>query len=339
MKSRVSHTKNHHTASNPITLNCLQGNDVITKRLSDHHPVIHDGVLLWNIMKPGNKRNGNGYNNGFGIVENEKTYQERLFRIAKVVAEIVMHHPEIEIIGFCEGPIQKTHIAILLDTFAKYPSMHKFLRSKTHEETFYRPDIKEYPNQGILMLADKKYSVHAIDYDTIKNPILFKKLANRLQLWRLMKNNKAKYIGLAHLPFSGDEAITVKEKLSADGETYSTLINALLKQHANDRFIFCADFNLNPYLIGTWQDRILDQITTNNSILFHQEKESAAKSTISVTVDGILLSQHEKQRYETNRFNPGLFARLRKEHDLCQSSCQQFDAESKSIIPYNQSAS
>ena len=29
---------------------CLNGNDVISGKVSDHHPVIHDGVFFWNIM-------------------------------------------------------------------------------------------------------------------------------------------------------------------------------------------------------------------------------------------------------------------------------------------------
>jgi hypothetical protein len=76
---------------------CLNGYDVITKQVSDHHPVVHDGVLFWNIMMQCKARNGHGFNNGFGIIETELEYIRRLFIVACVIAEIVYKDTSIEL--------------------------------------------------------------------------------------------------------------------------------------------------------------------------------------------------------------------------------------------------
>lgn len=52
-----------------LTLFCLNRNDVITAQVSDHQPLIYNGVLFWNIMMQGKKRANGDYNNGFGTNE------------------------------------------------------------------------------------------------------------------------------------------------------------------------------------------------------------------------------------------------------------------------------
>lgn len=71
---------------------CLKGKDVITEKVSDHRPIIHDGVLFWNVMMQGKLRNGRtgiSYNNGLGIIETDEHYINRLKKIADVIAEII----------------------------------------------------------------------------------------------------------------------------------------------------------------------------------------------------------------------------------------------------------
>src|ERR1700722_17893927 len=96
-------------AINPANFICLEGSDVITAGVSDHHPVVHHGVLFWNVMMQGKARKSGGYNNGFGIVETNKQYINRLSKTAKIIVEISYRYPAIEAIALCEGPIESLH--------------------------------------------------------------------------------------------------------------------------------------------------------------------------------------------------------------------------------------
>ena len=314
---------------NPIKLSCLNGNDVITAKISDHHPIIHDGVLFWNVMMQGkmrNGRNGVSYNNGFGLVESDENYVKRLHFIAQVIAEIIHHDPSISVIGLCEGPIQSEHVSMLIQFLKTHPSTNKFFINMA-EESFYKPSIAGFPNWGLLMLADKNYKVKKVQCDILECHVLFEKLANRFQMWQLTKNGEVKYLALGHFPFGGDEHATRSDNLSTYGKIYCNLVKKLLKQYANDQFILSADFNLNPYLISERNDFAMDKITNNNSILFAKEEKSKEPTIKTVTVDGVLLSRQEKQKYYSLRANPGLFAYLKKEHNLFTSNVKSHVAE------------
>ncbi|MDI1351503.1 MAG: hypothetical protein PSV35_01845, partial [bacterium] len=87
-----------------------------------------------------------------------------------------------------------------------------------------------------------------------------------------------------------------------------------MNRYSNDSLIFCADFNLNPYLISQWQDRILDKVPQNNSMLLTVDGTAHPRAIKTVTVDGILLSPREKQKYYSSRPEPGLFGQLKSEY-------------------------
>ncbi len=42
--------KNRIESYNEYSLACLDGNDVISAQVSDHHPIVHYNVLFWNVM-------------------------------------------------------------------------------------------------------------------------------------------------------------------------------------------------------------------------------------------------------------------------------------------------
>lgn len=285
----------------PILFACLKNRDVITTKISDHHPVIHDGVLFWNIMMQGNLRSsGFGFNNGFGLIESNQDYLTRLVLVAKVIAEMVYKNPTIEVISLCEGPIKSQHLQFFFQTLVEFRFMARFIR----KDMFYKPSSLGQ-NWGLLMLVDTRYVVSMINSESIEN---YPQLTNRFQLWKLEQKEKAKYLALAHFPFAGDEHKTEQKGLSINGQLYCDLINRLMERYSNDSLIFCADFNFNPYLISQWQDRVLDKIPHNNSIL-------ACKHTIkTVTVDGVLLSQREKQKVQSSRPDSGLTRKLKLEH-------------------------
>lgn len=312
---------------NPGYFKCLEGKDVIRAKVSDHHPIIHDGVLFWNIMMQCKTRNGHtgiSYNNGFGIIENEEDYINRLMRVADVIAEIMYLYPSIDVISLCEGPIQPLHVDTLLQALKKYHSMDKFFIGDVVQDAFHKPNIDGFPNWGLLMLANKKYKVSKVKCDFMNHSIIFNKLANRFQIWQLTSNKeKNKYFALGHFPFGGDEKITENQKLSVLGDMYCNLVKNVINNYSNEQFILCADFNLNPYLISEWKDRAMDLIINNNSILLTTEERANKIIIEAVTVDGILLSVGEKQKHYSSRFNFGLFCTLKNEDRLFQSSIKK----------------
>lgn len=130
---------------------------------------------------------------------------------------------------------------------------------------------------------------------------------------------------LALVPFAGDEYKTEKMTLSFPGQEYCGLINTLMDSYSNDNLIFCADFNFNPYLISQFQDRILDKISNNNSILLTVEGYAHQRAIKTVTVDGVLLSHREKQKYYSSRPESGLFG-------LCKSEYRFFHSHVKRVV-------
>jgi hypothetical protein len=170
------------------------------------------------------------------------------------------------------------------------------------------------------MLADKRYTVSKIHINIIER---HPQLVNRVQLWKLQHDGEEKNIALAHLPFAGDEHHTTKSALSAKGQQYCDLINIVMRRYQEKNFIFCADFNFNPYLISEWHDRVLDKISPNNSLLLTVEKITNKRIALMATVDGVLLSLREKQRYQTWLGMPKLFSTLKLEYSFFQSQVKQ----------------
>ena len=294
----------------PMQFNCLGGNDVISAKISDHHPVQHDDVLFWNIMMQGKTRNntsGLSFNNGFGIIESDEKYCGRLEKIALVIAEIVELIPDIEVISLCEGPIQTAHLNRFVDALRTMPSLQKF-------NFDHLAALKN--NWGLSVTANKRYQTQQQQVQLADHSLLSEKLTGRITLVQLTQNQEHRYIALAHFPYGGDVHVTESQHLSLDGKKYSRIVNHLLTQYHNDRFIICADFNMNPYLLGNYRERELDKIHHHNSLLILEGENSPGHLTQAVTVDGILLSRQAKQVYMRKRGQQGLFARLLKEHSL-----------------------
>lgn len=297
----------------------LQNGDVITNQISDHQPVIHDNVLFWNIMMQG-KRRGLGFNNGFGIVETDDAYAVRLGKIAEVIAEIISQHPAIIAISLCEGPISTVQgplksfaVTHFIKSLNGHAAMQRFSKMP------HSPCSVHAQDWGLMLFTDNRYVVNPIASHFVPGSIMHRNLGNRFQIWQLKHLDEIKHIALAHFPFAGNEEVSESLNLSARGKMYVDYLCFLLGEYENQSLIFCADFNLNPYLISQWQDRWLDKIPTNNSILLSRE-ESKVKA---VTVDGILLSIKEKQQFYNKKFHAGLFSRLRKEQDLLLNVIQK----------------
>ncbi|MGQ3888166.1 hypothetical protein ACQUW5_03915 [Legionella sp. CNM-1927-20] len=309
MKSKIQYEEEIDNVSDqgPSVYAYLETKDVITSQVSDHYPIIHDGILFWNVMMQGRKR-GNGFNNGFGLVEDDGNYKTRLIKVAHVIAEAVYRDPSIEAICLCEGPIKEELVKILYDSLKTFPWMQRFIS----ENRFHKPQ-EAGPEWGLLMLADTRYKVTKVNLDGLSH---LPNLVNRFQLWQLQHADITKYVALAHFPFSGDVYITEKTALSARTQIYCQFIQYVLDQYEDKRLIFCADFNFNPYLIGQPTERVLDQIANHNSILLNFEEKSGLFNTDAVTVDGILLSQKEKQNYLNSVSQQGLIRNLKYDYQF-----------------------
>lgn len=283
-----------------MILRCLNGNDVITAKISDHHPIIHNGILLWNVMMQCRKRNGsNSFNNGFGIIETTTAYQQRLNKIGEVIDELLQRFPKIETIGLCEGPLHPDDVNALF----------KGKKFTTH---FQFHPVAEW---GLIMLTKKQNKVCELktDFNQFEMKSLKdakKTLINRFQLWKINEM----VFALAHFPFGGDETGIEKSTFSQKELFYCYLINELLIQFAKVQFVMCADFNFNPFLINEYHHRYGDRIKPNNSIVLTEDHKT------SVTVDGILLSAFQKQKYFSLRCHAGLFNRLKLERNLGQTA-------------------
>jgi hypothetical protein len=333
LRQLASKTKNNQNKviNQPKQFHCLNGHDVIASSVSDHHPVIHHEALFWNIMMQGKKRLRRGvvsYNNGFGLEESEQQYIARLIKVAHVIAEIVANYPSIQTIGICEGPIEVSHVAIFIRSLQRFTSMNRFLMGGRP----YQVNAENHPNWGLLMLTDAKDQVSKIESAIPKHlNSLVEILANRLHIWKLTRDDQVRYFALAHFPFGGDEAVTERKHLSASANAYSELVDYLLSDFSSNQFTFCGDFNFNPYLIGEWKDRVLDQVTHHNSILLSTDQTCKQYTPKTVTVDGVLLSRRSKQiLYDLTLPSMRLLDSLKREFFLFKRYLDKSSAESGS---------
>ncbi len=117
------------------------------------------------------------------------------------------------------------------------------------------------------MLADREFKVNKTPCRLVEKSSASSELANRLQIWELEKNNQKQFLALAHFPFSKNEQTVSESTLTSCGKVYCYLTAAVLDSYAHKRMVFCADFNINPNLISKYNDRFLDKVPTNNSVL------------------------------------------------------------------------
>lgn len=307
---------NNDNVSIEMTFSCLNGKDVITSQVSDHHPTIHNRTLFWNIMMQGRKRNDGdkiSYNNGFALIESDRDYQNRLKRIAAVIAEIIAENHEIEVISICEGPIKDKDITVLNTTLQQYYHMKRF---KLNDVNDTQNKTTTFPKWGLMLFTNQSYQAQLIEIFSPLYLANLHKLANRVQIWHLTKHHQERFVILAHLPFSNDTHITNHNNLSSLGKLYCNLFNVFLSQYSESDMTICADFNFNPNLLGSYIDRLEDKICPNNSILLSGPTSQKKLSIEAVTVDGILLSRQAKQKAYLSRSRNSLFYNFFREYEL-----------------------
>lgn len=323
VRSKLTQTtrNNHHQNrdASDLIFTCLNGKDVIASQVSDHHPTIHHNTLFWNIMMQGRVRNEGSkisYNNGFALIESDRDYQNRLRKVADVIAEIIADNPQIDVISICEGPIKEKDKLIFNRALLQFEYMKVFV---LNEVMTTRQTTSTFPNWGLLLYTNQFFQAQLID---ILSPIYLTnlhKLANRVQVWRITGSKQERVVILAHLPFSNDTYISHYDKLSPLGKLYCNLFNEFLTRYSESDMTICADFNFNPNLIGTHVDRLEDKICPNNSILLASPTSEKKNNIDLVTVDGILLSRQAKQKAYLSRSRHSLFYSFSGEHHLLEN--------------------
>lgn len=283
----------------------LFATDVISSKISDHRPIVHNDVLFWNIMMQGKARQNRGFNNGFGIVETDKQYIQRLCKVAAIIADIVANNPGVRAISLCEGPVKLEHVTAFIAALESAESLQRFF---TDKRELHQPEVPGFHNWGLMLLADARYKVEPVTIPGIEGLIEYPKLINRLQLWHLSSGAESKYIALGHFPYAEDVHVNDKSGFTQAGHSYCKMIENLLHNYANKDFILCADFNFNPMLISAYQNHHLDNVPSHNSIVMTDQQKP-----VSVTVDGVLLSNLNKQKIFAGITQTGLFSRAVKE--------------------------
>lgn len=307
---------------------CIRNQDVMTAQISDHYPLVHNDVLFWNVMMQGKQR-GNGFNNGFGIVEEPKDYRKRLKKIANIIAEICESNKNIKAITICEGPIGEME-----DKFYHDLQSHTYIsKSFMSQGRFHKPCAKA-ANWGLLMLANNKYQVNRINYldkYTVKDKL--SELKNRGELFELENktDHQKKFVALFHLPFGvidknvHEQFAIQPAHLSTLGHSSYRLITKLMIRYATEDFTMAGDFNFLPHLLEHNRDDTGFLIPKDNSILLQGTKQQP------VTVDGILVSQKNRQKITGSLIIHGLFTLLKREDCLFDTTMNKKNCQSESF--------
>jgi hypothetical protein len=292
----------------------LNNRDVIEAKISDHYPVIQDEVLFWNVMMQCKARS-NGFNNGFGLIESDSDYERRLEKIAAVIAEMIQYNSLIKTINLCESPIGNME-KLFYERLMRYPHMKKrFMRPE--QDGFYKP-YKQGTDWGLITLVDKHFHVKSVfNLETMLEEEHQKDMNNRLDVLELSHGSQQKWVALAHLPF-GVIKKEVKNQFATDsshltllGNACYQLISKLLIRYQNSDFTITADFNFVPDMLSSNRNNIFGfSIPFNNSVVLIDNKPQ------SVTVDGILTSQLNRQKKASQLSIYGLFGKLKQEHEL-----------------------
>lgn len=278
-----------------------RNHEIQSKKISDHFPVVHQNTLFWNVMMQAKMRVGQasiGYNNGFGIKEDEAQYARRLEQVAVVIAKIVKENPKIDVICLCEGPINQ-FVEPFVNKLKEFEEMKRFFFSaKTNPASdFYKPQPIIAANKndwGLFLFVDKNIAVKATPFSSHALSVQNKeKLSNRFQIWELKQNGEKYFCALGHVPLGKDEVASEFENLSQDGKEYARFFEDILTQHKNNLLTICADFNMDPNVIEDRNKRLFDVIPRENSLKFESEILLSKK----LTVDGILLSDLTKQKF------------------------------------------
>jgi hypothetical protein len=256
------------------TMLSLGANTAIEARISDHNPVINNGILSLNMMMQG-KWNAakKRYNNGFGLDEDQASYQARIKRSVTILGEIVLFNPSIYAIGLVEAPINPEDIAVFIEEFKSHPSLARFTGSLKPEN---------FSSWGIMTLFDTEY--FSVERVTPSTP---RCLEHRLQKFILTpKHDSEKRFAVCnvHLPFDLAKSATPKELVR------------LIKSFFNNALptVMMGDYNMHPKAFTTLLGDAKSFVPENNNILAKADAVGQVTHQHFDTVDGIVHFEDER---------------------------------------------
>ena len=262
------------SSSLSIQMLCLTGASPMEAWVSDHNPVVSHGVLSFNIMmqcrwSPGRDGRPGRFNNGFGIIEDQRQYQQRLKAVVAVIAEISARNPQLYAIGLEEAPINLEDIAVFMAEFKRYPSLSKFKESL---------GAAVFSAWGIVTFFDtERFFIEKSEVD-----LAMPHLEDRIQKFKLhAKKEPAREFQVynCHLPF--DLAKSHPERLFGFLEgLFSDPLPAILM----------GDFNLDPKLLKKLSSCVRICSPENNNVLAIADQSGKVIGQELDTVDGILCS-------------------------------------------------
>jgi hypothetical protein len=305
------------SSSLSIQLLCLTGASPIEALVSDHNPVINHGVLSFNIMmqcrwSPGRDGRPGRYNNGFGIIEDQKQYQQRLKAVVAVIAELSARHPQLYAIGLEEAPINPEDIAVFMNEFNRYPSLAKFKESL---------ETAIFSSWGIVTLFDTEhFFAEQLDLE-----LTIPHLKDRIQKFRLHAKKEPMdefEVYNCHLPF--DLAKSHPESLFGFLESlFSGALPAVLM----------GDFNIDPKTLKKLLSYVKMCSPENNNVLAICDHSGKVIGQELDTVDGILSSDAERIPVCTvTAFH--FFSSLVKGEALLNKMTREIETERLLLLPF-----
>jgi hypothetical protein len=269
----------------PPKLLVLSKQTTIQAKISDHNILIKNNILFFNMMmqcrwNSEKKR----FNNGFGIVEMDSQYQERIAGIVRILAEAVALNPEIDVLGLAEAPIKLNDIAYFIREVAKYPSLERFKNS-------IQPQA--FTPMGVATFFDEERYVvtQIVGNDQFLSP----SLQHRVQEFLLTANSSKNQIRLfnLHLPYD-----LAKSKESVNLIRFARMLFQLQHQVP---VIVIGDFNIDPTIIAKKLNNISFYIQEHNNLLINTDVRGEINGFTLETVDGIIKTS-TLERYSNSNY-------------------------------------
>jgi hypothetical protein len=258
-------------------LNFFNIKQVRKQRISDHQPVIANGVLSWNIMMHCKFTAQGRYNNAFELTETQTQYQHRLERIALILAQLCKADPQIHIICLQEAPIQPDDIEIFIQCCLVYPSLQKFAATLQ--------DKQSYTDWGLLTLINSEiyqYQTTDLGWNQSDLPIDGLFLKDRVQGFTLTHDNKRRYIINLHFPFD------LTKKYPGKMARVVNMIASEQQKNNHQNCVIAGDFNFLVTQFPAIQELGHVFMPQNNSTEYHPGHDSHNSLE---TVDAIICVQ------------------------------------------------
>lgn len=223
---------------------------VFENKISDHKPIMNEGILSWNIMMQGRQRNAESYNNGFRIVETKQQYQDRLILVAYTLAEIISLHPEVTVIALQEAPITPDDIAIFTSAIAEHAILAPFAKMMS--------DKHLVSTWGLMTLVDNDTHEYKRLLSVFSEDIYeFNERAHTIRIYNTASTTGYTDIMNIHIPYR------LHNQAEDVSKSIDKLVYAAQEFVIPDHQIVCGDINVNPKLLSHNSESVFSKPENN----------------------------------------------------------------------------